>query len=103
MFPWAESQTTRPTHCIFVPSMRRATTPQPLAPQARCDLDWESTPLSAWTTSQRQHTTTALSTSASPRGVSQEPPVLHVAHDISLPCFLGLIFMGIHAINAILG
>lgn len=52
-FPWgfkrAAGQMTQPiVHCIFVPSGRKATTPQQVTPQACCDIwHWNSAPLSA--------------------------------------------------------
>lgn len=52
---WAVGQMTQPiVHYIFVSSLRRATTPQPVTPQACCDIcHWNSVPLSAGALSRR--------------------------------------------------
>lgn len=46
---WAVVQMTQPiAHCIFVSSVRKATTPQQVTPQACCDIwHWNSAQLSA--------------------------------------------------------
>lgn len=46
---WAFGQMTQPiAHCIFVSSVKKATTPQQVTPQACCDIwHWNSAPLSA--------------------------------------------------------
>lgn len=46
---WAVGQMTQPiVQCIFVSSVRKATTPQQVTPQACCDIwHWNSAPLSA--------------------------------------------------------